>query len=259
MDMGKKLRMRRIFKNGGNAIIVPMDHGLYYEPSGNLRDLHKLVKVISKTEADAILITPGMLGHVEDVIGDLAIVFRLDGTHTRMGQHLEKTKLISNLEQAVASGADIVVVNIFIGVDNEDEHLEKLGTVATACFRYGMPLMAEMVPASTLLHQFGKAKEKGKDAARDMQLAGRLAAELGADCIKCQYTGDVESFKEVGASTPLPIVIAGGPKADTDEQFLDMIKDCIKAGARGICIGRNVWGRDNPAEILSKLHKIVHK
>ena len=73
-------------------------------------------------------------------------------------------------------------------------------------------------------------------------------------------TGDKDGFREIVKSTPVPIVIAGGPKKKgLDEEFLAMVKDVISAGARGICIGRNVWQRENIKEMISALTQIVHK
>jgi len=258
MNLGKEMRMRRIFKKG-KSIVVPVDHSLYSEPSGYLKNLPALIKLIADSKADAILITPGMLRYVSEAVGNLGIVLRIGETHTRMGHHLERTGVASTLEHALAIGADAVVINVFVGVENEDEHLEKLGKISAECFRFGMPLMAEMIPVSILYQHYGKKNNEKKDIGRDIRMVSRLAAELGADIVKTRYTGDVKSFREVVDSTPLPVLIAGGPRVNTDREFLKMVADCMEAGASGVCIGRNVWGRKDPRGILSALHAIIHE
>ena len=60
--------------------------------------------------------------------------------------------------------------------------------------------------------------------------AARIGAEAGADLIKVVYTGDMSSFKKVVKGCPVPIVIAGGPKIDTDKEILNMCHDAMKAG-----------------------------
>ena len=45
----------------------------------------------------------------------------------------------------------------------------------------------------------------------------RIGAELGADIIKTNYTGNIETFKTVIESCPVPVVIAGGPKCKSIE------------------------------------------
>ena len=113
MQTGKKLRLRKFFRKG-NALIVPLDHALYSGPVKGIEDVEELVKSISETEADGILLTPGILEKVADVVGDLSIVLRIDGTHTRLGKHLERIDLITTVENALFLGADMVVVNVFV-------------------------------------------------------------------------------------------------------------------------------------------------
>jgi len=205
METGKILRLRRLFSKE-KTVIVPIDHALY-------------------TGVDAILITPAMLTRVRDVIGNLATVVRIDGTHTRLGSHLEKINLITSVEHALKVGADVVVINVFVGTENEDELLTKLGKVATSCCRWGVPLMAEMIPSYILKYHY--AREEGtfdlQRAADEIKLASRLGAELGADIIKTHYTGTIDTFREVVSTTPVPVVIAGGPKTRGDEEFLKLV------------------------------------
>jgi len=259
METGKTLRLRRIFSKG-KAVIIPIDHALYSGPVEGIEDLKKLVSVISETPVDAILITPAMLTRVKDVIGNLATVIRIDGTHTRLGSHLEKINLVTSVEHALRVGADVVVINVFVGTENEDELLRKLGKVATTCFKWGLPLMAEMIPSYILNYHYAK-EEKNYDrerAADEIKLASRLGAELGADVIKTHYTGSVDTFREIVSTTPVPIVIAGGPKTQGDKDFLRLVHEAIQAGAKGICIGRNVWQRKGIEGMLSALCHIVH-
>ena len=79
--------------------------------------------------------------------------------------------------------------------------------------------------------------------------AARIGAELGADIIKTNYTGDIETFKVVVESCPVPVVIAGGPKCESPKEVLQTTSDALKAGAAGISIGRNVFQCDSPMHI----------
>jgi len=260
LPTGKRLRMRRFNRRGG-AVIIPLDHALYAEPPPPLADMRTLVSMIADTEADGILVTPGLLEHVAPVVGDLGIVLRVDGTHTRLGQHLERTDMITTAEGAAALGAEMVVVNAFVGVDNEDFHLNKLGMLATECRRLGLLLMGEMIPSTILNFHFAKEKRSASPQAvnRDVWLAARLGAEIGADVIKTQYTGDPEGFRQLTRGTPVPVWIAGGPVEKKDDAaFMSMIAEAVDAGARGVVIGRNVWQRESPAGMIAQLCRIVH-
>jgi len=260
MNIGKKLRMRRFFSNG-KVVIVPIDHPLYNGPLQGLEDPIKLVNLISQTEVDGILIAPGTLERVENVLGNLSVILRMDGTHTRLGSHVERISMITTVEHAVRMGADMGVLNIFCGTENEDELLQKLGMAAVACSEWGLPLMGEMIPSLTLYHHYGKANDKAitqDDITDAIKLASRVGAEIGADIIKTNYTGSVESFREVVNSATVPVVVAGGPKTGGDLELLAMIRDCIEAGAAGVCMGRNVWQRDNVPGMLNAICAIVH-
>jgi fructose-bisphosphate aldolase/2-amino-3,7-dideoxy-D-threo-hept-6-ulosonate synthase len=89
--------------------------------------------------------------------------------------------------------------------------------------------------------------------------AARVGAELGADVIKTNYTGDPDSFKEVISGCPVPVIIAGGPKANTDAEVLKMVEDAIAAGASGVSIGRNVFQHKSPANMTRAMSKVVHE
>jgi len=258
--IGKTLRIRRIFKKE-RAVIVPMDHPVYYGPVQGIEDPRKLVHDIASSGADAILINLGALNIVKDVIGELGIILRLDGTHTELGSHLSKIELVSSVEHAVKIGVDMGAVNVFVGADNESELLRKLGDVVVDCHAWGLPLIGEMIPKSVMESHYARGKKADQETiANDIKLASRVGAEIGADVIKTHYTGSIESFKEVTRTSMVPVVIAGGPKSqDGIKGFLNMVKDSITAGVRGICIGRNVWQYKEPKKLLKALCAIVHE
>jgi fructose-bisphosphate aldolase/2-amino-3,7-dideoxy-D-threo-hept-6-ulosonate synthase len=85
----------------------------------------------------------------------------------------------------------------------------------------------------------------------------RIGAEAGADIIKSVYTGDISSFKRVTKSCPVPIVIAGGPKANTDKDIFEMCFGAMKAGAIGVTFGRNIFQHKNPPAVVHALKSII--
>ena len=92
-----------------------------------------------------------------------------------------------------------------------------------------------------------------------VKLAARIGAELGADIVKTNYTGSPDTFKEIVKGCNVPVVIAGGPKMDTEADLLQMVYDAIGAGATGVAIGRNIFQAEDPTLLVSKLCTIVHK
>lgn len=256
---GKELRLRRFF-NRGKCVIVPLDHPVYFGPLDGVINPTDLVRDVAATQADGVLLTLATLNRVAGSMGSLATIARIDGTHTRLGSHLSQIDRFSSVELAVASGAEAAVLNVYVGVDNECDLLRKLGTTAEDCERWGLPLVGEMIPAGALAGHYdpGAKKLSESELADQVALAARVGAELGADIIKTSYTGSAESFSRVVEGASVPVVVAGGPCGDSVMGLLRMTEESLAAGAAGVCIGRNVWQRDNRRAVLEAVCRIVH-
>jgi class I fructose-bisphosphate aldolase len=87
----------------------------------------------------------------------------------------------------------------------------------------------------------------------------RVGVELGADIVKVNYTGDIESFSRVVDGCCVPVVIAGGPKLESERDLVQMVHDSIRAGGSGLSVGRNIFQHESPAKIVAALHKVVHE
>jgi DhnA family fructose-bisphosphate aldolase class Ia len=86
----------------------------------------------------------------------------------------------------------------------------------------------------------------------------RIAAELGADAIKTEYTGDPETMAEVVEDCPVPVLTLGGAKGDSEEAVVEAARGAIEGGASGIIFGRNVWQAEDPAKMSASLREAVH-
>ena len=102
-------------------------------------------------------------------------------------------------------------------------------------------------------------KIKNEFDVANVKLAARVGAELGADIVKVPYTGSVDTFAEVVGGCPVPVVIAGGEKMESDEDIFKMVDEALKAGAKGLSIGRNAFQHKSPEKIVSALCKMVHE
>ena len=92
-----------------------------------------------------------------------------------------------------------------------------------------------------------------------MASACRLGFEHGADVLKTYATGSVESFARVVASCPAPVLIAGGPKMDSARAVLQVVRDTLDAGGRGVVFGRNIWQSPAPARMIAALRHLIHQ
>ena len=249
--IGKKIRLERIIdRNSGKTVIVPMDHGVTVGPIAGLEDMRTTVSKIVTGGANAILMHKGIVraGH-RGAGKDIGLIIHLSGG-TSMSPDPNAKELICTVEEAIKLGADAVSVHINLGAETDREMLAQLGFISERCLQWQMPLIAMMYTRG--------AKIKNEFDVNNVKHAARVGAELGADIIKCVYTGSVESFREVVEGCPVPIVIAGGEKMDSDEDIFKMVQDALKAGATGLSIGRNAFQHKNPEKIVEALSKIVH-
>jgi DhnA family fructose-bisphosphate aldolase class Ia len=54
-------------------------------------------------------------------------------------------------------------------------------------------------------------------------------------------------------------VIAGGPKANTEAEVLEMVHGSVQAGGVGVSLGRNVFQHKDPEAMSRAVVAIVHK
>jgi fructose-bisphosphate aldolase/2-amino-3,7-dideoxy-D-threo-hept-6-ulosonate synthase len=248
LESGKKRRLKRIFRDDNRTVIIPMDHGVTLGPVRGLVDMQEIVNKLLQGGVDAVVVHRGVAKHVD--IGNVGLIVHLSGI-TKLGPDPNNKIQVCSVEEAIRIGADAVSVHVNVGAEQEDKMLAKLGRVADDCDRYGVPLLAMMYPR-------GK-KIQNQHAVEVVAHAARLGAELGADVVKTNYTGEAETFKEVVRSCYVPVIIAGGPKVETVREVLQMVYDSIKAGGAGLSIGRNVFQHENPTKMVKALSSIVHR
>ncbi|MBA3027277.1 MAG: fructose-bisphosphate aldolase [Desulfobacteraceae bacterium] len=249
MSVGKRIRIKRIFNiASGKTVIVPLDHGVSLGPIKGLKDMDATVNMVIRGGANATIVHKGIVTSTNRTEGtDIGLIIHLSAS-TSLNPDPNNKISVCDVEEALCLGADAVSVHVNIGAKTESAMLESLGKTAKECNRWGMPLLAMMYP-------------RGKDVKEDVKtvmLAARVGAELGADIIKCPYTGNPDAFAEVVEGCPVPVVIAGGSKLD-DEQTLAMIQGAMKAGAAGLSIGRNVFQHKNPEQFLKAACAMVHQ
>lgn len=254
--VGKRIRLRRIFRNG-KALIIAVDHGIRFGPIKGIEDPRVAVRHAREGGADAIMATPPVVEHVYEELGDMSIIARIDGGATTLGPDITLDEQVFRVEEAVEVGADAVVAFGYIGVKNECQQVRKLSAIAGECRRLGVPLFAEMIPREIVEHHYGR--ESGEISPENVALAVRVGWEVGADAIKTYYTGSPASFRKVVEASPLPVLILGGPKAEGPVNVLKMVEEAVSAGAMGAIMGRNVWQHKNPRGMVEALSAIIHE
>lgn len=242
MDFGMRNRLSKIFNpRTGKTVMLAVDHGYFQGPTTGLKDMGNIIPLIP--HADCLFATRGILRNCIDPKIDTSVCLRVSGGPSILGE-LSNEDITTSMEEAIRLNASGIGMSIFVGAKNEDRTISNLGRLVSEAERYGMPVLAITAVG----------KDMGRDA-RYIGLACRMAAEIGAHIVKTYYC---EGFEEVVAGCPVPIVIAGGKKLP-EMDALQMTENAIKAGAKGVDMGRNIFQSDSPIGMIKAVRSIVHK
>ena len=244
MDWGMKNRLDKLMP-GGKCFFMPIDHGYFQGPTRGLEKPGETVAPLLPY-VDALFCTRGTLRACIDPLDAKPIVLRASGCTSMVGDDLANEEVTTSVEEIIRLNASAVGVSVFIGSEYERETLNNLTQLVNECEDYGIPVMA--------VTAVGKEMEKRE--ARYLALCCRIAAELGARVVKTYWCE--KDFEKVIEGCPVPVIMAGGPKCETELEVLEFVHDGMQKGAVGINLGRNVWQSPHPVAIAKALQAIVH-
>ena len=258
---GANLRLGRLFdRRSGRSFIAAIDHGVTIGvPAGAERAIETVERIV-ECEPDAVLIGPGLLAktaHLFAFRGAHSPVLRADWiiNDPRLAalEQGEQYRVLCSPKRAVELGADAFIMFLIMGVRDGAMFADNARAIAAAAeeaHHVGLPLIVEAV-------LWGSRITDRKDPEL-LAYACRTAAELGADVIKTEWTGDRTSMAQVIEGCPAPVLVLGGAKTPTPEPTLEATRGAIEAGAKGVAYGRNVWQADDPLAIARQLREIIH-
>ncbi|MCJ2530980.1 MAG: 3-hydroxy-5-phosphonooxypentane-2,4-dione thiolase [Candidatus Thermoplasmatota archaeon] len=246
MDWGMENRLARIIKPGSHrTVMLAADHGYFLGPTRKLEDPGSTLRPLIPY-ADALMVTRGVVRSSLDPQMDIPIVLRVSGGVSIVGPALSDEGLANSVKDAVRINATAMALSIFVGTAHERQTLLNLAELVDQGTEHGIPVLA--------VTAVGKELEK-RDA-RYLGLACRMAAEIGANFVKTYYCDD---FSKVVESCPVPIVMAGGPKLETDMDAFELVHAAISEGASGVDMGRNIWQSEFPVAKIRAVRAIVHE
>ena len=245
LGWGMKNRLSRLIKEDGHCQFLPIDHGYFQGPTRCLERPEDTIKGLIDY-ADGLFVTRGVLRASIDPDISVPVILRVSGGASVVGKDLANEVLTTSVEEMIRLNVAAVGISVFIGTDYEKETLQNLAMLVNKCENYGIPVMAVTAVG----------KELEKRTARYLALCCRIAAELGARIVKTYYCA--EDFEKVTAGCPVPVVIAGGPRCETELEVFDFVYDGMQKGAIGVNLGRNVWQNPNPVAMMRALNAVVH-
>ncbi|MEW6095200.1 MAG: 3-hydroxy-5-phosphonooxypentane-2,4-dione thiolase [bacterium] len=245
MDWGMKNRLSQLIQSNGRCFFLPIDHGYFQGPTRKLEKPGETIKPLLPY-CDAIFVTRGVLRSCINPTNTKPIILRVSGGTSVVGKDLANEGITTSMKDAVRLNAAAVGISIFVGSEYERQTLLNLGKLVDEGEEYGIPVMA--------VTAVGRELEK-RDA-RYLGLCCRIAAELGAKVVKTYWCAD---FEKVVNGCPVPVVMAGGPKVDTEREVFEFVYDGIQKGAIGVNLGRNIWQNAQPVAMIKALRAIVHE
>lgn len=251
MNIGKLIRINRLFGDpSGRLCSVAVDHFIGYGeglPDG-LRRIQATLAAIAAGRPDAVTMHKGIAAAAwAPYAGKVPLI--LQSTLARSDD--TACQQIATPEDAVRLGADGFAVAAFVRGATEAEHLRTVAVAVRHAARFEMPVFCHIYPRNS--------ENKVSFAPDDIAWAVRCATEVGADVVKVPYCGDVRAYGQIVSECPLPVVAAGGPKAQTFEAALAMIAEVVQSGARGATIGRNVWGFPDITAAVEAFKAVIHQ
>jgi predicted phospho-2-dehydro-3-deoxyheptonate aldolase len=241
------VRMARLTNASGHIVMVPLDHGVSSGPIQGIVDPAAALAALAPAGATCVTVHKGLASVAARHAGQLGVLLHLSAS-TDVAPDPHDKRLVGSVEEALRLGCDGVSIHINVGSATEANQLEDAGRIGTACNEWGMPLVAMMYPRGP--------KVKDPHDAGLVAHAARLGAELGADAVKVPYTGSEATFRTVVAGCPVPVLVAGGPRAKSWEAFLADLKAARRAGAMGVSVGRNVFQDPQPAKAMAAVARV---
>ncbi len=246
----KQDRMSPFLKDG-RSVLLAYDQGLEHGPSSDFDDRNVdpafIMGIASKGGFNGVVFQKGVAERFYD--GKVPLILKLNGkTSLPKGEPISRQ--VCSVEQAVSLGAKGVGYTIYLGSGLEHKMLGEFGKVQEEAHERGLPAIAWIYPRG--------ASVQNDTSKEIVAYAARAGLELGADAVKIKYTGDSASFSwAVKAAGGVKVFMSGGPKAPTDDDFLNQVKGVMQAGATGVAVGRNVWQNQDPLAMAGKLKKII--
>lgn len=247
----RKVRLDRLYRHEpGRLLIVPLDHSVTDGPITGGSGVNGLIGKLAGNGVDAVVLHKGALRYIDHRwFTSTSLIVHLSAS-TRHAGDPDAKYLVASVEEALRLGADAVSVHVNLGSREEAAQISDMAAVSDACDRWNVPLLAMMYPRGPKITNPG-----------DPQLVAHavtLAADLGADVVKTVYTGSADTMAEITANSPVPVVVAGGPRRDNDNDVLDYVAEVIAAGAAGVAMGRNIFQADDPVWLTKRMSAIIH-
>lgn len=251
---GKQIRLNRLIQKETNTcIICAIDHGMTSPVFlDGLFDTKTRVREAIDGGANVLMLGRGVAKETCDQFRrdtSLALMLTASAAGKPSGSVVTP---IGSVQEALQLGADSVVVYVALAGENEPEMIQYLSSIGAACESLGMPFIAEAEYPNAYQSLNAMGETYGADY---LKRNARLCAELGADIVKVNWSGDAASFGEIIRACARPVVLAGGSLI-SDQELLTRMQAARDVGAVGCSVGRNIFQHTKPEAITRAICRV---
>lgn len=238
----------------GKTLILAHDHGLEHGPkqfSGveERLDPNEVFEMATHDAVTGLAVGKGLTEtYYPSYDDDVNLLAKLNGSSDLwMGEPYAPQNW--SVDYAAELGADAIGYTVYPGTNREPEMFEDFRPVQERSREHGLPIAMWSYPRGQAL--------KEHRSPETIAYAARIGLELGADFAKVKYPRSQEAMAHaVDAAGETRILLSGGSKT-SDREFLELVESCMEVGVSGLAVGRNVWQRAEPYDILDKLEAVV--
>ena len=238
----------------GKVLILAYDHGLEHGPTDfeglpERMDPQTVFDIATHDAVTSIAVQKGIAeGYYPSYEDDTDLLVKLNGT-SNLWTGEPDSAVNCSVEHAREIGASSVGFTVYGGSNNEIEMVEEFRNAQESAREHDMPVVMWSYPRGQGL--------RNANSTDTIAYGARVALELGADVAKVKYPGSKAGMEHtVAEAGGVPVVMSGGSKV-SDEAFLNDVKAVMDAGGAGLAVGRNVWQRENPTELLDALEAVI--
>ena len=218
-------------------MIVAMDQprAIY---SAALADPGRVLDKLRSADVDGYLLSLSTARHVEGHLAGRPVVISISQDYQGAQQVVE---------QAVAFGASALKYEVYPYTEFETATMRGMEALAVQADRWGLPVMAEVVP--------GGFDGVALQTAVNLRDSVRRAAEAGADIAKIPAPND-GSLSEVTEYASIPVLLLGGARRGGLEEVLARVRQ-LGPVADGLVFGRYVVEDPDPAKVVAALREAL--
>jgi len=262
--LGMLMRLSRILREDGRAVIIAADHRQRGIQTGMDRFEVLCNNILSALRhADALVTTrepmASLISSHEEIRGK-GLLLSLNRTGLSGSAFENDDRPVADPRTAVRWGLDGAKLLLRIDPSDPatDSQLETCGRICQTCEELDLPLILEPLYSRRVGGEI-----KVETTPEKVRYAAIIANDFHVPILKLPYPSAKtraarrKTLREVVDAVSAKVMVLGGGKMPL-KQFLSLAEDSMMEGASGLVVGRNVLLDRSPALVTCALKHIVH-